>query len=270
MADPVFYKAPPHSVTVQGAYEPFDLQVARNQIMGHTSFCQFGINNTVNQSNESIWIGSSLYSFPTSASVLKISSSSTDDASPSGTGAQTVQIQGLDANYAPVSETVALNGQTPVNTTNSYIRVNKIIVLTAGTSGTSAGFIYAGTGDVTDGVPAVIVNQTGLIANETESAFYSVPAGYTAYINMWTMSSGNTTANAWTRFTLRIRPFNGVFGIKAQYHIPGNGIYECAAAYPIAIPEKSDIDIWGYASGGTALVSSQLQIVLIKNDCQTP
>ena len=27
--------SPPHSVTVQGAYEPFDLQVARNQIMGH-------------------------------------------------------------------------------------------------------------------------------------------------------------------------------------------------------------------------------------------
>jgi hypothetical protein len=109
------------------------------------------------------------------------------------------------------------------------------------------------------------VNQTGLIANETESAFYSVPAGYTAFINMWTMSSGNTTADAWTRFTLRLRPFGGVFGIKAQYHIQGNGIYECAAAYPIAIPEKSDIDIWGYASSGTALVSSQLQMMLIKN-----
>jgi hypothetical protein len=260
--------APPHSVTVQGAYEPFDLQVARNQIMGHTSFCQFGINNAVGQANETIWIGSSLYSFPTSASVLKVSSSSADDAS-TGTGARTIQIQGLNAAYEPVTETVTLNGLTPVNTTNSYIRVNKMVVLTAGSGGTSAGFIYAGTGDVDAGVPAVIVNQTGLIANETESAFYSVPAGYTAYINMWTMSSGNTTANAWTRFTLRIRPFGGVFGIKAQYHIPGNGIYECAAAYPIAIPEKSDLDIWGYASGGTALVSSQLQIVLIKNDSQT-
>jgi hypothetical protein len=175
----------------------------------------------------------------------------------------------LNAAYEEVVETVTLNGQTAVNTTNSYIRVNKMIVLTAGSGGTSAGFIYAGTGDVDAGVPAVIVNQTGTLANETESAFYSVPAGYTAFINMWTMSSGNTTANAWTRFTLRIRPFGGVFGIKAQYHIQGNGIYECAAAYPIAIPEKSDLDIWGYASGGTALVSSQLQILLIKNDGQS-
>jgi hypothetical protein len=86
---------------------------------------------------------------------------------------------------------------------------------------------------------------------------------------MWTMSSGNVTADEWTRFTLRIRPFGGVFGIKAQYHIPGTGIYECVAAYPIAIPEKSDIDIWGYASDGTALVSSQLQLMLIKNDGQS-
>jgi hypothetical protein len=237
--------------------------------MGHTSFCQFGINNAVGQANETIWIGSSLYSFPTSASVLKVSSSSTDDAS-AGTGAQTVQIQGLDANYAPVSETVALNGQTPVNTTNSYLRVNKMIVLTAGTGGTSAGNIYAGTGTVTSGVPAVIVNQTGVLANETESAFYTVPAGYTAFINMWTMSSGNTTANAWTRFTLRIRPLGGVFGIKAQYHIGATDIYECVAAYPLPIPEKSDLEILAATSSGSAAASTQLQIVLIKNDCQTP
>ena len=252
------------SVTRMGMNEPFDLQVARGQITMHSSFCQFGINTAVGTSNETVWIGSSTYTFPSSASVLKISSSSADDASPSGTGAKTVQIQGLNASYEPVVETVTLNGQTAVNTTNSYIRVNKMIVLTAGTGGTSVGNIYAGTGAVNSGVPAVVVNQTGILANETESGFYTVPAGYTAFINMWTMSSGNTTADAWTRFTLRLRPFGGVFGIKAQYHIQGNGIYECAAAYPIAIPEKSDIDIWGYASGGTALVSSQLQIVLIK------
>jgi len=256
------------SITRMGKIEPFELQVARGQITMHSSFCQFGINNTVGQANETIWIGSNQYSFPTSASVLKVSSSSANDAA-AGTGARTIQIQGLDANYEAVSETVSLNGQTAVNTTNSYLRVNKMIVLTAGSGGTSAGFIYAGTGDVDAGVPAVIVNQTGLIANETESAFYSVPAGYTAFINMWTMSSGNVTADEWTRFTLRIRPFGGVFGIKAQYHIPGTGIYECVAAYPIAIPEKSDIDIWGYASDGTALVSSQLQLMLIKNDGQS-
>jgi hypothetical protein len=256
------------SITRMGKNEPFELQVARGQITMHSSFCQFGINTAVGTANETVWIGSNTYTFPAAASVLKVSSSSASDAAAS-TGAQTVQIQGLNAAYEAVVETVILNGQTEVNTTNSYLRVNKMTVLTAGSGGTSVGNIYAGTGTVTAGVPAVVVNQTGILANETESGFYTVPAGYTAFINMWTMSSGNTTADAWTRFTLRIRPFGGVFGIKAQYHIQGNGIYECAAAYPIAIPEKADIDIWGYASGGSALVSSQLQILLVKNDSQT-
>jgi len=252
------------SVTRQGAFEPFDLQVSRSQIDGHTAFCQFGINTAVGTSNETIWIGSNTYTFPAAASVLKVSSSSADDASPSGTGAQTVQIQGLNAAYEAVTETVVLNGQTAVNTINSYLRVNKMIVLTAGTGGTSVGNIYAGTGTVTAGVPAVVVNQTGIVANETESAFYTVPEGYTAFINMWTMSSGNTTANAWTRFTLRIRPQGGVFGIKAQYHIGATDIYECVAAYPLPIPEKSDLEILAATSSGSAAASTQLQIVLIK------
>lgn len=251
------------SISRQGAYEPFELQVSRGQIQGHTAFCQFGINTAVGTSNETVWIGSTTYTFPSSASVLKISSSSASDTS-AGTGARTIQIQGLDANYEAVSETVSLNGQTAVNTTNSYLRVNRMIVLTAGSGGTSVGNIYAGTGDVTSGVPAVVVNQTGVLANETESGFYTVPAGYTAFINMWTMSSGNTTADEWTRFTLRIRPSGGVFGIKAQYHIPATGIYECVAAYPLPIPEKADLEILAATSDGSASASTQLQIVLIK------
>jgi hypothetical protein len=253
------------SISRTGAFEPFDLQVSRGQITFHEAFCQFGINSDVQQSTETVWTGSTDYSFPASASVLKISSGSNDDAYPSGTGAQTVLIDGLNAAYERVSEVVELNGQTAVNTTNTYLRVNKMTVLTAGTGGTSAGVIYAGTGDVSSGVPAVTVNRTGIASNESESAFYTVPVGHTLFINRWTMSSGNGTANASTRFTLRVRPLGGVFGIKAFYSIPGNGIYECEAAYPLPIPEKADLDVRAIASAGTSVVSTQLQMILVKN-----
>ena len=251
------------SITRQGAFEPFGLQVARDQIQGHTAFCQFGINTNVGTSNETIWIGSSLYAFPASAAVMKISSSSTNDDA-AGTGARTVLVDGLNADYERVTEVVSLDGQTQVDTTNTYIRVNKMTVLTAGSGGTSVGNIYAGTGVAVSGVPPVVVNQTGILSNETESVFYTVPAGHTAFINAWTMSSGNTTADEWTRFSLRIRPFGGVFGFKAQYHIAASGTYECNAAYPLPVPEKSDIDVLAATSDGTASVSSQLQIVLVK------
>jgi hypothetical protein len=253
------------SVTRQGAYEPFELQVARGQIQGHSAFCQFGINGAVGQTLETVWVGGGTYSFPTSATTTTISSSSADDTA-AGTGARTVRVEGLDAAYALVSETASMNGQTGVTLTNQYLRVNRITVLTAGSGGTSGGSIYVGTGTVTTGVPAVILNRTGSSSNESESAFYTVPDGYSAYITRWTMSSANAgpTADIATRFVLRVRPFGGVFGYKAAYNLPGNGIYECEAAFPLPLPEKTDLEIMSLTSADSAYVSTQLQIVLIK------
>lgn len=255
------------SISRTGAFEPFDLQVARGQITFHEAFCQFGINGDVGTSLETVWVGGGLYTFPSSATTTTISSSSANDTS-AGTGARTVFVDGLNADYERVTETASLNGQTGVTLTNEYLRVNKITVLTAGSGGTSAGSIYVGTGTVTTGVPAVILNRTGSSSNESESGFYSVPEGYTAFINRWTMSSSNPTANAATRFVLRVRPYGGVFGYKAVYNLPGNGIYECEAAYPLPLPEKADLDVLALTSADAAYVSTQLQMVLVKNRTQ--
>jgi hypothetical protein len=255
------------SITRMGTIEPFELQVARDQITMHESFCQFGINGAVGTSLETVWVGGATYSFPASATTTTVSSSSTDDTS-AGTGARTVLVEGVNASYVAVSETASLNGQTGVTLTNQYLRVNKLTVLTAGSGGTSAGSIYVGTGTVTTGVPAAIINRTGTSSNESEAGFYTVPAGYTAYITRWTMSSANATANTSTRFILRVRPYGGVFGYKAVYNLPGNGIYECEAAYPLQLPEKADLEILSLTSADSAYVSTQLQMVIIKNNGQ--
>ena len=256
------------SVTQKGLYEPFELQVARGQIGFHNSFCQFGINTAVGTSAETIWIPGGTYSFPAAASVLKVSSASATDDKDS-TGAHTVLIEGLDGSYNAVSEIITLEGQTEQNTTNSYLRVNKMTVLTAGSGGTSVGQIYAGTGTVTAGVPAVIFNVTGVNSNESESAFYTVPAGYTAYLNRFTLSASNTTATANTQFALRVRPYGGVFGYKAYYYMPSNSVFECEAFYPSPVPEKSDIEVLATASSGTSGASTQLQILLVANSYDT-
>jgi hypothetical protein len=252
------------SISRTGAFEPFDLQVARNQITFHEAFCQFGINGNVEQTYETLWVGSNAYTFPAAAAATTVSSSNAADTA-AGAGARTVLIDGLNAAYERVTEVASLNGQTGVALANQYLRVNRITVLTAGANGTSSGSIYVGTGTVTTGVPAAIINQTGVVANESESGFYTVPVGYTAFINRWTMSSSNSTANAATRFNLRVRPFGGVFGYKAVYNIPANGIYECESAYPVALPEKADLDIVALTTAGTAYVTTQLQIILVKN-----
>ena len=141
------------SISRVGTTEPFYLQVARNQISFHKSNFKFGFNPDVDDSLETVWAQGGLYSYLASASVLKVSSSSTSDTS-AGTGARTVELFGLDANYDEISETITLNGQTAVNTTNEFLRINRMVVKSAGTGGQNAGVIYAGTGTVTTGVPA--------------------------------------------------------------------------------------------------------------------
>ena len=122
------------SISRVGTSEPFELQVARGQIAYHKPLFKFGNNPTVGDSTETIWSQGGLYSYLSAATVLKVSSSSANDTS-AGTGARTVQLYGLDADYNEINEAVTLNGQTAVNTTNEFLRINRMIVRSAGTGG---------------------------------------------------------------------------------------------------------------------------------------
>jgi hypothetical protein len=252
------------SATRQGAYEPFELQVARNQVDGHKSLFKFGVNGDVGTSPETVWAQGGTYSYLSAAAVMKISSSSTNDAA-AGTGARTITIFGLDGNYNEISETVILNGQTAVNTTNSYLRISRMFVVTAGSGATAAGTIYAGTGDVTTGVPANIYGTIALGANQTQMAFWTVPAGYTLYFTGLFFTSGNTNANAWTNFQLIQRPLGGVFRQQSSSRTAGNGNFILDFHTPISFTEKTDIEVRAVASTASSNVSAEFEGIYIKN-----
>jgi hypothetical protein len=252
------------SATRQGAYEPFELQVARGQVDGHKALFKFGINGDVGTSVETVWAQGGIYVYPASATVMKISSSSADDAA-AGTGARTISIAGLDANYNEISETVILDGQTAVNTVNSYLRISRMFVVTAGSGATAAGTIYAGTGTVTSGVPATVYGMIALGANQTQMAFWTVPAGYTLYLTGLFYTSANTTANAWTNFQLIQRPLGGVFRQQSSSRVPGNGDFVIDLHTPIAFAEKTDIEVRAVASTSPSNVSAEFEGIYIKN-----
>lgn len=139
---------------------------------------KFGKNNDIDTGGgyEDVWTGGGLYPFPTSAGTLTVVSGSDQDKA-GGTGATQIYISGLDANYDALNETVTLNGITPVVTTGSFLRVNRMFILgTVGTNGTNVGLITA-----THGVAGKIAE---IEANEgqTLQAVYTVPRGYNGYI----------------------------------------------------------------------------------------
>ncbi len=257
------------SISRVGTSEPFELQVSRGQIAYHKNVFKFGNNPAVGNSLETIWSQGGLYSYPPTASVMTVSSSSTDDAS-AGTGARTVTVYGLDADYNEISELVTLNGQTPVNTTKSYLRVNRMIVRSAGSGGANAGEIYTGTGTVTSGVPANVYAVINGIAgsNQTLMALWTVPAGYTAYLLQYDISNGTTSNTpAVCKLILAVRPFSEVFQSKDVKSLTTGMHVEETFSVPQRIEEKSDIEVRAISSSNSVSfdISAAFEIVYIKN-----
>jgi hypothetical protein len=251
------------SVTKVGAYEPFELQVARGQIQGHESVIVFGYNPDVDTSEESIWPDGGTIVHPTTASVLKVSSSDANDTS-AGTGARTVFIVGLDGNYDVVSETVILNGQTAVNTTNSYLYVNEFYVLTAGSGGANAGNINVGTGTVTTGVPAVLYDLIATGYNQRTTAHYCVPAGYTGYMTTGVITTGQTSGSTAVTAFLKQHGPDGILRVGAVTTL-NNGSVQYDFLAPYIIPEKNCIGATAIGSSANNSASSYFNIILIKN-----
>jgi hypothetical protein len=253
------------SITRQGTFEPFGLQVKRNQIQGHSSVIVFGYNPDVDTSEESIWPNGGEVPHPTVASVLKISSGdNNDDGDPVGTGARTVYIEGLDGDYNVVSETVILNGQTAVNTTNSYLFVNQFYVLTVGSGGENAGIIYAGTGDVTTGVPNVIYDLIAAGYNNRTTAHYCVPAGFTGYMVKGLITTGQATGSTGVTAYLKQHGPDGILRVGAVSTL-NNGAVAYDFDPPYMIPEKNCVGASAIGQAQNNSASAFFNIVLIKN-----
>jgi hypothetical protein len=252
------------SISRIGRSEPFELQVSRGQIAGHKTALVSGVSSSVGTSFSTVWSQNNIYSYPSSATVLGISSSSANDTA-AGTGARTVSIYGLDGNYNEINETVTLNGQTAVNTVNSYLRVFHLAVLTAGSGGAASGTIYAGTGTVTSGVPANIYG-TYTTGTGATACIWTVPAGYTAFLNTYSSGYGSTTANAYGSVSVCVRPYGSVFDTILQGRTSNGTALVVSYPYPLAIPEKSDIEIRALSSTAGASITAEFQIIYILND----
>lgn len=250
------------SITRQGAFEPFGLQIARNQIQGHSNILVFGYNPDVDTSEETVWPDGGLIPHPSAESVLKISSTSANDTA-AGTGARTVFISGVNGNYNTVSETVELNGQTAVNTTNSYLYVNQLYVVTTGSGGVNDGAINAGTGVVTLGVPAVLYDLIAAGFNQRTTGHYCVPAGYTGYMVHGLISAGQASGSTGVTAYLKQHGPDGILRVGAVSTL-NNGAIQYPFDPPYTIPEKNCVGASAIGSANNNIVSSFFNIVLIK------
>jgi hypothetical protein len=253
-------------MTRTGKHEPFELQVARGQIAFHKTIFKFGFNPDIDNSLETIWTEGGLYSYLSSASILKVSSSSTADDEGS-TGAETVQIYGLDADYNEINEVIILDGQTAVDSTKEYLRINRMIVRSAGSGGTNAGIIYVGTGTVTSGVPTNKYATINVGDGQSLMALWTVPAGYTAYVTQTDITVATTQNNKYATIHFVARPFGEVFQVKDKF-VKSESSNHQGYTFPLKFEEKTDLEFRaiGDSVGADIAISAGIDIVYIKNE----
>lgn len=250
------------------------LSIAMGSIPGAKSVSKFGTNTSVGTAPEYIWEQGNGWFYLPVATTLEVASSSVNDVMTSGSGAWSIVIEGLDANYNEIEETVELNGQTPVLTTLEFLYVNRVYIGTvlpglqaAGSDEVNQGDIYVADDSTawTAGVPVTSASIQAKILVEhgqTQQCIYTVPAGYTAYVvSGYVVTSSNQDSvfrvMTWNRTTnTRRTAFEGT--ISNSEFIKNNNPY---------IRLNSRVTVYVEAENPTSAsaVSAGLDMILVDN-----
>jgi len=154
------------------------MEVAQGNIDGAASLNKFGNNPALaTAATETVWDGSNAYTFPATADITHLRQA-VDQATMQG---ETIEIQGLDTNYALVVQDVVLDGAdttTPVALGTALRRVFRMKVQSAIVTTQNVELRNVGGGTTYS------IIQAG--NNQTLMAIYTVPADKTGYIvNYW-------------------------------------------------------------------------------------
>ena len=253
--------------------QPFALRVARGQIPGAFMDIKFGTNPGAGTDWEVVRQAGGLIDYPSPdlsvAQPLSISSDSVNDVNLTGTGAWTIGVAGLDADGNLQQEVVALNGQTPVNTVQSFSRVFRLWVETASPNGDSRGgqvdgIVYCGRGTVTGGVPAIICVTIVNGQNQSQICALTVPKGFTAHIVYAAATTVKDKEFEFGLFTRDTQLPNSAFRMRGNTSLYRDA-FQQNFEY-VAIPELHDIEIQcKNLTTGSDLVTATLIILYIPN-----
>lgn len=239
------------------------INIRAGNVTGFSAIRKFGTNFAIGTTAEDVWDGGGTYDWQTAAGQLEVVSSSGNDVNTSGTGAWQLYIEGLDASYNVVSETINLNGASAVASSNTYLRIYRAYVSTAGSLATNAGNLTIR--DIGGGTTrGLVIAGSG----QTQMLIYTVPAGKTAYVFGSVFSSwdtSNQSAKVWHR--LLYRPLGGVWRSQGRIYTvtDGSSTFQRNYNVPLVFGAQADIRIEARSSQSSTEVSAELDMVLVDN-----
>ncbi len=209
----------------------FRLAIEKGEVPGH-SFRRIVAKNPATQTNvarEDVWGGSGNLVWATAPETLEIVSDSAND-NAAGTGAQIALVETLDASLSTQNIIVPLNGLTPVVLAGTHLRVNGLVIVSAGSSTTNEGTV---TVQVSGGGNVRKVALPGISA--AQDCHYTTPANTTLYTQqVITVVPGNENAS----FITKLKQFqNPNFVEYVGVEFP---IYQNTIVFPTLAPFRSD------------------------------
>ena len=244
------------------------IEAAKGSIPYHETYRKWGRNPDIDvAASEFVWEFGGNYTWQTVADEVVFTSTSTaDDAS--GTGWDTVQVFGLDANFDRQTEYLQLNGQGNATTLRKYILVYRVNALAPGT--------IVGTGEVNAGDITGTFQGTGDVAafcaagdGGTMQMFDIVPNGYTLFITGFSFGSFRTASGQDSRIVVgAFIQLNGLGKTLIREDVmdtTGTSHVNVFIPVPFRVPEKTRLWLEATTDQDNTRLSASIQGILVKN-----
>lgn len=254
------------AINIDNISADFYSQASLGNIAGFKIVTKYGRNNDIDNGadeedfltgKEVVAIFGKGIDLLTSAENLNIKSTDNNDKT-GDTGARTVRIYGLDANYDEIEEVVNLNGTTNVLTTNAFLRVNRIRVETTGSSMNNEGSITAKS-QTSNKTVAEIDDGKG----STEQLIYTIPRSKKGLIYSMRGSVFARSSSSQKRayFEAFIGLENGTsYQIASEGVDTAGGSIDFTPKFPLLLEEKTDFWITCRALQNNTVATAIAQI----------
>ena len=236
-----------------GGDTQFDLNVSAGITTQIANVHKFGAVLTSSADYDTVWTERGAYTFPSTAGIITVTSSSSQDDS-GGTGALTVRLQGLDANYNEVEEDFTLNGTVGVAGTVEFLRTHRAFVLTGNNDNNNVGNI-----NFTHSVGVTCQIAAGM--GQSQVTFYTIPAGKSGYLRSFAATMNKNQENTVRLF--QKKPDGGVFRLASELNLYNSNMHT-TYSIPLYFTEKTDLEVRTY-TGSNATVSAMFDLLIVDN-----
>lgn len=229
--------------------------VASGEVTGHTVVNIFGEKSGIGTTAfRTMWelADTTAYVFPSQAAQFIIASSigtTADD------GVK-ILVQGLDANFDQISETVTINNATPAVTNQSFLRINGMITVLGNATGNITAKI--------DGDATVYHQITAGVGRSQTSAF-TVPRDFEYYLYRIDAFSATANTNQYVIFRNKVTNCDtGTFYTVAQTTFVNQ--MNIQRRLPFRYGPKTDIELQAISSNNTNRIGIFAEGILINTN----